>query len=417
MLNRLKAIDGFSKNIILVFSGSMLLNIFNLLYQLLIAHRLAPSDFAGVNAFLSLFLIISMSQGAIQTSLAKYTAEFNAKGLHNKINFLFTSLLKKAAIFSLLTVIVFFAVSAYTAKLLKVNSPVSGYILAVLIALSWVTPVFLGVLQGLELFGWLTSVQVISGILKLASAFVFILLGFNISGALGAILVSSLTILIICHIPLKRFIAFEADNDSFNFKEFLNFIIPVAIGTFCFFTLVSSDLILVRVLFSPEDAGIYSIGQMVGKIFLFLPWAISIVMLPKTSSMNAQKLDTTTVLLRSILYAAGLCVIAGLGYNIFPSFALKVLTGKVLSESIFLGRLFGISMSFFMLLYILISYFLSIKELRFIKYLVFFTVLQILTISLFHKTLVQVQLILCINAILLFFIHLGLVNFKKAEFA
>jgi hypothetical protein len=70
-------------------------------------------------------------------------------------------------------------------------------------------------------------------------------------------------------------------------------------------------------------------------------------------------------------------------------------------------------MSFFALLYIFITYFLSIKDFRFIKYLVILTILQFVAIALFHKGLFYVQAILCINSILLFCIHFFLVNFKK----
>jgi hypothetical protein len=126
-------------------------------------------------------------------------------------------------------------------------------------------------------------------------------------------------------------------------------------------------------------------------------------------------MDTVSTLKRSLLYVLALCILAILFYNFFPAFVLKTLTGKVYYESVLLGRLFSVSMSSFTLLYILISYFLSIKDLRFIKYLVFFTFLQFLGIFLFHKSLIQVQLILCINAILLFLIHLAFVNFKRSD--
>ncbi len=92
---------------------------------------------------------------------------------------------------------------------------------------------------------------------------------------------------------------------------------------------------------------------------------------------------------------------------------LKVLTGKVLPGSIFLGRLFSVSMSFFTLLFIIVTYFLSIKDLRFIKYLVVFSGLQALAIVFFHSNLIQVQWILCVNAALLFLIHLALAGSKK----
>ncbi|MBI5145368.1 MAG: hypothetical protein HZA27_04195, partial [Candidatus Omnitrophica bacterium] len=90
----------------------------------------------------------------------------------------------------------------------------------------------------------------------------------------------------------------------------------------------------------------------------------------------------------------------------FPCLILRILTGKIYPESILLGRIFGISMTFFALTFILITYFLSVKDLRFIKYLILLTVLQYLAIVLFHRSLVQIQLLLSLNAILLFSVHL-----------
>lgn len=166
------------------------------------------------------------------------------------------------------------------------------------------------------------------------------------------------------------------------------------------------DMILVKYFFTPEDSGIYSLAQMIGKICLFLPGAISIVMFPRTSHLNAKNQDTSSTLKKSLLYAGLLCLCAILIYNLLPGFILKILTGKSSLESIALGRLFSVSMSFFALLFILTTYFISVKDLRFIKYLVLFTVLQFLAIITLHGKLIQIQSILCINSALLFFIHL-----------
>lgn len=407
MLNKVKAIDTFSLDVAVVFLGTTLASFFNLLFQLLIAHRLNPSDFAAFNSLLSLFFIISMSMGTVQIALAKYIAEFNAHGQDKKIRFLLTRLLKKASIFSLAMLFIFYLASFYITKSLKIDTVTPVYILAVLVAFSCVAPVLFGGIQGLELFGWLTSAQIIPSIVKLILGFLFILLGFNISGALGALLVANLMMLIISYAPLKKIIS-GSDTEKVSLKEFFIFIFPVAVSTFCFFTLVSSDMVLVKYFFSKENAGVYSIAQMTGKIFLFFPWALSMVMLPKVARQKAKKIDTASTLRKSLYYAVILCAIGLVGYNAFPSLVSRILTGKATPDSIFLGRLFSVSMSFFTLLYILVSYFISINELRFIKYLVFFALIQALEIFLFHKSLAQIQIILCINAMLLFFIHLVL---------
>ena len=417
MIKYIKKIDSFGKNIILVFLGTSLVNIFNLLYQLLIAHRMSGPDFAGFNSLLAIFMLISTPLTTLQTAVVKYTAEFNAQNQIKKIRALLSNLMKKILPLAIITFVIFYFLSFYIMDKLKIYSLSAGYILAVLLALSWIIPIFLGALQGLELFKWLISISVIGGALKLVFAFIFINLGFNITGALGAFLVASSIGIIISFFPLKNLFSLKLIEDGINFKDFFSYVAPVTVSLFCFIALVNFDMVLVKYFFSPFEAGFYSIAQMIGKIFLFLPMAISIVMFPKTAGLNAKNMDTDSTLRRSLLYACSLCIIANLAYNLFPFFTLKILTGKVFAESVTLGRLFGISMSFFTLLFILINYFLSIKDLRFIKYLILFALLQPLVIILFHKTLIHVQFILCVNSVLLFLTHLLLARKRVTVFA
>lgn len=394
----LKKIDAFSRNILLVFFGTTIVNIFNLIYQLFIAHSLSPADFAAFNTLLSIFTLISAPLGTLQTVVAKYTSEFRGK-------FFISDMLGKCLILACLTLVIFYFFSPHIMDKLKVPSMLSGPILALMLAISWVAPVLSGALQGFESFKWLTSITVLTGALKLALAVVFIWLGFSIAGALGALLFSSLCAMAIMIYPLRGFLfSKKAPVYHVRYKEILFYVFPVALSSFCFLGLVNMDMILVKYYFSPSDSGVYSLAQMVGKIFLFLPAAISFVLFPRTSALNAENADTSSTLKKSLVYGALLCVSAVAFYNIFPVFTLKVLTGKVNSESIVLGRLFSFSMSFFALSFILITYALSIKNFRFLKYLVVSFITQLLAIVLWHENLFGVQIILCINSVLLFLI-------------
>lgn len=409
MWNNLKNLDHFTKNILIVFAGNSLGNFLNLLYQLLIAHKLSASEFGAFNSLVSIFIVLSAPLGTLQIAVAKYSAEFNALHQIDKLKFLLSDLLKKAFLLAGLTFLVFFLVLAHLIKLLKIPSLFSGNILAALIAMSWLVPILSGAIQGLEFFGWLTSMTVFTAILKLALAFLLIILGFKIAGALGAWLVSSIVGVVISYFALRRFIKFGPIPDKTEYKKMFAYLLPVALSYFCFMNLVNSDMVLVKYFFLKEDAGLYSLAQMVGKIFLFLPLAVSVVMFPKACGLNAQKKDTSWTLKKSLFYVFILCLLAVTFYNLFPAFVLKVLFGKTYPEAIFLGRLFSISMSFFTLSYLIISYFLSINDLRFIKYLVASMLLQTLAIVGFHQSLAVIQLTLCINSILLFLVHLVLV--------
>lgn len=413
MIKSLRNIDIFGKNIIIVFLGAFFTNVFNLFYQLLIAHRFSPPDFAAFNSLLSIFMIVSSPLLTIQTAMTKYTAEFNAEARADKIKALSACLLKIVFILGVVTAVIFSFLAPYIMSKLNIHSIASGYILALLLGLSWVLPVLYGQMQGLELFRSFSFISVIGGSLKLFLAFIFILWGLNIAGALGALAASNLGVIILSVFALRRWFSLKTGPSAVNFKDFLIFLLPIAAVTFFYNALVNMDMVLVKYFFTSEESGIYSLAQMVGKIFLFLPSAIAIVMFPRTSSLNAMNLDTRSTLWRSLLYTAILCACAFLVYNIFPGFILKILTGKASPESVILGRLFSVSMSFFALLFMLIMYLLSLKDLRFIRYLCLSVFAQLLAIILFHRSLLQVQLILCLNSVMLFCICLILANKKR----
>jgi O-antigen/teichoic acid export membrane protein len=414
MLDKLKNIDTFTRNIVIVFAGTTLANVLNLLFQLLIAHKLIASEFAAFNSLLAIYMLFSTPLGTFQLAIAKYASEYNAKKETDRVRTLFSDILKKSFLFSILTLLVFWLASGRIMEILKISSPSLAVIFAILLATAWLVPVFLGGAQGLELFWWLSSAAVVSGLLKLGLAFLFILLGLSVSGAMAALLAAMLICMLIALIPLRKMFYFGPSVGKTDYLEIFRYMFPVALAYLCYSALTTFDMVLVRYYFSTADSGDYALAQMLGKIFLFLPAAISLVMFPRTSGLSAQARETIPTLKKSLTYTAILAAVACVFYNLFPAFVLTVLTGKAYPGSILLGRLFSVSMSFFTLLLVLVTYFLSVKDMRFIKYLTGFTILQIAGIILMHKTLVGVLLIICSCSIALFFTHLVLV-FKKTR--
>lgn len=408
MLKKVRDLDVFTRNVILVFIGTSLINVANLFYQLLIAHSINPEEFAAFNTLIAIYMIISIPLGTLQTAIVKYSAQFNAKEETGKIKALYSFFLKSAFLSSLLSFFVFYLFSSPLMESLKIPFKSSGYILALLVASAWVIPVLFGVIQGLELFGWLMGISLLAGVLKLLFTFVFLKMGWSVFGALAAFLVAAVIEIMVCLFILRRYLSFGSAPDSIPFKEIFMYLIPIAVNSLCFVLLVSSDIIFVKRYFSPEQAGSYSLAQMLGKIFLFLPAAISTVLLPRASGLRARKNDTFPALRSSLFYGAIICLLAALFYNLFPGLVLRILTGKAPADALLLGRLFSISMTFFTLFSILTTYFLSIEDLRFIKFLVAFTLLQLLGVYFFHSSLLQVQLILCLNSAVLFFVTLWL---------
>jgi len=402
MFINLRQLDNFSKNIIFVFLGSFLASFLTLVYQLFIAHKFPAEEFAAFNSLIAVYMLIATPLTTLQLTIAKFSSGFKARGETDKVKTFISAFLKISAILAVVTFFLFVLFSFFVTHALKIDSPILVYILSFLLSFAWISPVLVGSLQGLERFGWLVSSVLLNGIIKLGFAVFFVLLGFKIAGAIGAFLVSVLCGIIAGLIPLRKFLRPVKLSTDLNYKEIFSYLLPLFVSSICFIWLVNIDMILVRYFFAKEVSGSYALAQMLGKIFLFLPSAISVVMFPRTSGLNAVNSDTRPILKRVLFYAACLLMVAVILYNAFPGFVLKVLTGKSPDESILLGRLFSISMTFFALGYVLINYFLSLRKFIFIKYLVLSVGLELIGIFLFHNNLIEVQSVLCINAALLF---------------
>jgi O-antigen/teichoic acid export membrane protein len=202
-------------------------------------------------------------------------------------------------------------------------------------------------------------------------------------------------------------------NDEINSSDIYGYFYATASVYLCYMILTNVDVLLVKHFFSPLEAGYYSIAQMAGKIILFLPVAVTLVMFPKTSELYAQAKATSHLLKRCLFYVAILCGTAVLVCFLFPDLVIRLLSGKELVECIPLVRIFSVTMLFFALVYTLLFYHLSIHRLNFLYFLVSFTVLQVLLITIFHESLSQVLYIVCGNAVLLFLINAYLAFTQK----
>lgn len=323
MLKKIKGLDQFTAHILVLFAGTSICNFLALLYQLLIAHNLSISDFATFNSLLALFTVFASPLGTLQTAVAKYCAQFMAHNQMEKIHFLLSDLLVKASILALATFLLLWIFSGYLVANLKIASAASFYFLAGSIALSWVSPVLAGGIQGMGKFVWLGWSPVVTGAIKVLLAWTLLMAGYRINGALAAFFFAACIAVVFFYIPLGKYISFGRHEKEYESKELFIFILPVAVSSLCTGLLVNMDMLLVKYYFPEHQAGVYALAQMIGKIFLFLTGAVAMVLLPKTSGLHSLKQDTLSTLRKSLLYVSGISLFALIAYNAFPGFTLK----------------------------------------------------------------------------------------------
>jgi O-antigen/teichoic acid export membrane protein len=197
----------------------------------------------------------------------------------------------------------------------------------------------------------------------------------------------------------------------YNFSEVYHYFFPAGMALLCLMILTNVDLILVKHFFTPREAGYYSIAQIVGKIVFVLPLPVATVMFPKIASlkMEIQEKKALSVLMHSLAIAGLLCGGATIISFLFPSLIVRILSGRFYPECILLVGIFSVNMCLFSLTFILLAYQLAANERKFLYPLLFLTLIQSGLILLFHKTLVQVLIVVTLIAFSLLVINFYLV--------
>ncbi len=391
-----------------MFIGIGLFNLFNLLYHFFMVRNLAPVDYGHLNTLMALFMLITVPANTVQTTITKFVSTFQARSQHRQTRGFLSHFLLVMVTVAFFFFLVIALGSSILSSFLQISSHGLIILTGIILFFAMVTPVPWGGLQALQRFGLLAFNLFVNGGLKLTLGILFVLWGWGVLGAMVAIalaycITTFISLLLLWFILKEEGMRVHKkenprENDSSYISEAYRYFFPVGITLLCFMILTQIDLILVKHLFTPMEAGYYSIAQMVGKMILFLSLPVVMVMFPKVSLLDAQRKETFPVLVRSLMVAGSFCALGILISHLFPDRIIQMLTGKVYPECIPLIRVFSINMTFFSLTFILLYYHLATRRKEVLYPLSLLTVIQVGAIALFHETMIQILFIVGVVA-------------------
>ena len=405
-------IDRFLKDAGIMFFANILSNICNLLYQLFMVRALIPEDYGVLNSLMSVALLVSMPAGPLQAVVAKFVAVFKARNEHAKIKIFLSFFLKKLLLVAALLFLFFFIFNRQVAAFFHIDNSMLIILLGAVLMVSAILPFNLGGLQGLQKFKSLGAASIFNALLRLIVGVVLVSAGLGVAGALWALILGSLTAIYISFLILKRYFVLksskraELEDEAIDLPEIFRYFLPAFIALPSFAMLTNVDILMVKHFFPPVQAGYYSVAQMIGKIILFLPGAVTIVMFPKISEHHARKENTKKMLKKGLLITGLVCFSASIFCVAFPNFVLRILAGKIYPECLPLVMPFAVSMGFFSLDSVFLYYYLAIHRTKEILFFCAIMVLQVILILFFHSTLLEVLYVLIACSVSLFFINL-----------
>ena len=411
----MRFLDDFAKNMGFVFLAFMVVNVCSYLFHIFMSRSLGPIDYGILASLFSLFMIISVPAQSLQMVMAKYVSGFKAYQEFGKTRLLLKRSLRSVSLVAALVFVLLLLVSRYLSSFLHIPSRLPLVIISVALVLAIISPVTLGVLQGLQQFGYFGVDMMTGGIGKLIFAVFFVYLGLRVVGATLGLVLGYLFALLLALFLLRPFLSRgqDAGNCSFKLESAGGYFLAAGLTSLCYMALISVDILLVKHFFGPFQAGHYAAASILAKIVFYLPGGIIMVMFPRASELHALKEESRIVLKKSLFYGLVLCSSVVVLYFVVPSFVVKVLLGKEYIPAVPLIGTFGLAMFFFVLANILSIYQLSVNEFKFLKILVIATILEIALVIIFHNTLAQIILILLGIALFLFVFNGWYVFFDK----
>jgi len=408
--NKLYALlkDKMVLDIAIVFMGTSLAGFFTLLYHLVSVRLLSPEDYGTLNALISLTAFTSMAIYPLTTTLTRFFTEYLTRKDFKLINDLFLKCVKRLLLFAFMLFLLSIVFARAFGNFLNTSS-VYIIVCGIIIFVTLISPPFLSLIQSSQKFKLFSLIIFSSSLTKLAIGFSLMFLGLNVLGGLFGLLGGSVLSLSLFLISISYFFKnqkmdreVEGNISNVDLLPVYKYFFPVSLSMASFTILTNIDLILVKHFFSALDAGYYSLAQMIGKILLFLPSAVTVVLFPKSIQSYVHHAEDYKLLHKSLWIGGLLCGGGSAFCFLFPDFVLKILTAQYNPVSSKLVGLFSLAMTFYALLWIVMNFLLARNNLRFILPLVTFALLETLAIYLYPTSLMGVLWIVFVCSILTF---------------
>jgi len=366
---------------------------------------LSITDYGTLASIISLITFPALIVTAVNPMVVRFAGDYFAKndqmslrGLYNKI---FIFLFSVGLILSVLFII-------FLPQIADFFHSTNYFILIladIIIFLSFISAVNGSFLQAKLAFGFIVIIGLVAALLKLGLGVFFVIIGYSVSGAVIALVVSAIGGYLVSFFPLRFLFLKKFKTPELNTKELFRYGLPSALTLLGLISFISTDILLVKHYFDPVHAGQYAGLSLIGRVIFFIAAPIGTVMFPLIvqkhakgeSYINTFRLSIGLVLIPSLLLT--------LFYYFFPDFSILFFLKRreYLSIAPYLS-MFGLYITFYNVVTLFANFYLSIKKTRIYLPVLVAAILQIALITIYHQTFLQ---IITISFVLILLLTIG----------
>lgn len=369
---------------------------FDYVVNIVAGRRLAPTEFFVFVTVTALLQIAVQATNVIRNVVAFYTAESTVfADANERVGNILNRSWRWAWRWGLIAT-VFMALSAQLlARILRIDSPQPLWAASFALLLLFLRPVTDGTLQGVQNFFGLGSVQILQSAMRLLFAVALLQLGWQATGALLALPLGSTLALVLAAILLRGY--FQASETeqlarpiSWRYSAY------TLAGLLAFAIMVNIDPIIVRLFFGDAAAEAYAPVVTLGKMNLFIPLGIGLVLFPKATQRYAAARDPRPVLFLALAATLLPGLVLTALYWAFPGWIVTTVFGDAYADPGSLLGLVGLATTLYAGVNIWVNYALSLERHRFVIILMGIVALQVGGMALFHAELESIALVMIV---------------------
>lgn len=368
-----------------VLVGVLALNIGNYVFHLMAARSLGPELYGDLATLIAITGLIALPLGGVQVWVARYVAHYTAIGDEAGAHWFVRRALLYTAVGGFALTLTLLAVSWPLKEVLGVASIAAVALTALTAFPAATSPITWGLAQGLQRFTLIAVTYASGAVARVGLVLLAFGLGLKVGGAMMATLASMLVALAVPLWVLRDWLRAGAPSGRRVTRiEAVRSLTPVLLGLLAIAALTSVDVVVAKLTLTGHEAGIYGSASLVGRVILYLPAAIITVLLPRVAARAADSVKTTDILRRSVVVTLVFCGVSTLVYGLASSLIVRIAFGSDYADAADLLWLFGVAMTGYALLNVLLVYHLGHEESAFAWLLVSGAVVQIGLFLLFH---------------------------------
>jgi len=383
----------FAKNTFFLFFGSMVANVLNYGYHLVIGRQVSVSVYGEAESIISLIAIVSVPATTLAMVATKYAAACKADNNKKGSREIWLYLNKNIFKFGLPIFVLMVFLTPVIGNFLNIESNWALSVVWLVMYVSFFNAINNGLLSGWQKFKKSSISSMTFAVIRLLSGGVLVGAGLALGGIVGSMILAVVAVYVVTFFMLKINILKKTNDlethceSKVDFQALKKFIIPVFFGNLAITILGNADMVLAKHNLDEFSAGQYGALFVVAKIIFFGTGVVASVLFSMSSEKNHKGDSSKNILQTALVLVLVASGCATLIYFINPALILSFLYGsKYASVAPYLGW-FAIAVSLFSVANVIFQYLLSKHRTQVAYALLTIAIIMVLSIVVFGSSI------------------------------